>query len=119
MLPLYRGTDFSTLAETFQSVCGGVKRLRDKVGKTKPDGSNAGHPILFLKQSTEIQTLAQNGAELDFGEIHGLALNDARLGFGAGVLYLAVVILYSLAQNDARLGFSVMPVWSDTDTYTL
>ena len=37
--------DFS--AETFQSVCGGVKRLRDKVGKTKPDGSNAGHPILF------------------------------------------------------------------------
>lgn len=34
-------------------------------------------------------------AELDFGEIHGLALNDARLGF------------------------SVMPVWSDTDTYTL
>jgi len=72
-----------------------------------------------LKQSTEIQTLAQNGAELDFGEIHGLALNDARLGFGAGVLYLAVVILYSLALNDARLGFSVMPVWSDTDTYTL
>ena len=58
-------------------------------------------------------------AELDFGEIHGLALNYARLGFGAGVLYLAVVILYSLAQNDARLGFSVMPVWSDTDTYTL
>jgi len=46
-----------------------VKRLRDKVGKTKPDGSNAGHPILFLKQSTEIQTLAQNGAELDFSEI--------------------------------------------------
>ena len=37
--------DFS--AETFQSVCGGVKRLRDKVGKTKPDGSKAGHPILF------------------------------------------------------------------------